>query len=62
MIPLFVSKDREKGTLIFASSDLKYLKKMTEKYFENNCIHREFIIDVVVGIEPINKNNNNLKK
>ncbi|CAB4151652.1 hypothetical protein UFOVP597_28 [uncultured Caudovirales phage] len=56
MIPLFVSKDSEKGTLIYASSDLEYVKEMTEKYFNSYCIDREYLIEVVVGIEPLISN------
>jgi hypothetical protein len=52
MTLIYVTKDLEKGTLIFASSSRDYVVKKTNKYFENLNIHRNFIVDVVAGVEP----------
>lgn len=52
MIPIYVTKDKEKGTLIFASSSREYVVEKTKTYFETLNIHREFIVDVVAGVEP----------
>lgn len=52
---LFVTKDKRTGVLVYASSDLNFAIKKTEEYFATLDDKREFIIDVVVNIEPINK-------
>ena len=58
MATLFVTKDKKTGVLVYASSDMNFVIKKTEEYFATLDEKREFIVDIVVNIEPIKKNNN----
>ena len=57
MAILFVTKEKKTGVLVYASSDLNFAIKKTEEYFATLDEKREFILDVVVNIEPIKNNN-----
>jgi hypothetical protein len=57
MIPLFVSKNKNTGILIYASSSYSYLVKMTEMYLKIYNFNIEYDIEAVIGIEPVKEKN-----
>ena len=52
MNTLYVTKDKRTGVLVYASYDLDFLKSKTQTYFDSPEEKREFIIDIVVYIQP----------
>ena len=56
---LFVSRKKDNGILIYASSDYNCLIKITELYLKLHNYKNEYEVETVVGIEPSNKNKNN---
>ena len=52
MNTLYITKDKRTGVLIYASYDLDFVRRKTQIYFDKIEEKREFVIDIVVYIEP----------